>query len=94
MELDTEELLQGDQALEDAEGMEEVFASLTSMKNEVELMRRPLGTFESPARTCKELMMVQPDYTDGQQSFIKNLYHATLYYFTSMIMLHVVTIVT
>uniref|UniRef100_A0A4W6FY29 Fibrillar collagen NC1 domain-containing protein n=1 Tax=Lates calcarifer TaxID=8187 RepID=A0A4W6FY29_LATCA len=51
--------------LEDAEGMEEVFATLSSMKNEVELMRRPLGTFESPARTCKELMMVQPDYKDG-----------------------------
>lgn len=45
--------------------MEEVFASLASMKTEVELMRRPLGTFESPARTCKELMMVQPSYKDG-----------------------------
>ncbi|CAL8286513.1 unnamed protein product [Boreogadus saida] len=58
--------LQGDQPLEDAEGMEEVFASLSSMKTEVELMRRPLGTFESPARTCKELMMVQPGYKDGE----------------------------
>lgn len=60
-----EELLQGDQPEEDMEGMEEVLATLSSMKTEVELMRRPLGTFESPARTCKELMMVQPDYTDG-----------------------------
>lgn len=46
--------------------MEEVFASLASMKTEVELMRRPLGTYESPARTCKELMMVQPSYKDGE----------------------------
>lgn len=61
----TEELLQGDQPVEDVEGMEEVLATLSSMKTEVELMRRPLGTYESPARTCKELMMVQPDYTDG-----------------------------
>lgn len=60
-----EDFLQGDQPLEDAEGMEEVFATLSSMKTEVEVMRRPLGTFESPARTCKELMMVQPDYKDG-----------------------------
>ncbi|MEQ2158741.1 hypothetical protein GOODEAATRI_015482, partial [Goodea atripinnis] len=59
------EFLQGDQPLEDVEGMEEVFATLSSMKNEVELMRKPLGTFESPARTCKELIMVQPDYKDG-----------------------------
>lgn len=65
IELDMEEPLQGDQPLEEVEGMEEVFATLSSMKNEVELMRRPLGTFESPARTCKELMMVQPNYKDG-----------------------------
>lgn len=64
-DLSMEEFLQGDQPLEDAEGMEEVFATLSSMKTDVELMRRPLGTFESPARTCKELMMVQPDYKDG-----------------------------
>uniref|UniRef100_A0AAQ4S696 Collagen, type V, alpha 3a n=1 Tax=Gasterosteus aculeatus aculeatus TaxID=481459 RepID=A0AAQ4S696_GASAC len=49
----------------DAEGMEEVFATLSSMKTDVEVMRRPLGSFESPARTCKELMMVQPHYKDG-----------------------------
>lgn len=64
-DLDMEEFLQGDQPLEDTEGMEEVFATLSSMKTEVETMRRPLGTFESPARTCKELMMVQHDYKDG-----------------------------
>lgn len=64
-DLNMEEFLQRDQAPEDTEGMEEVFATLSSMKTEVELMRRPLGTFESPARTCKELMMVQPNYKDG-----------------------------
>lgn len=64
-DLDMEEFYQGDQPMEDIEGMEEVFATLSSMKTEVELMRRPLGTFESPARTCKELMMVQTDYEDG-----------------------------
>lgn len=64
-DVDLEEFLQGDQPLEDAEGMEEVFATLASMKTDVEVMRRPLGTFESPARTCKELMMVQPHYKDG-----------------------------
>ncbi|CDQ87079.1 unnamed protein product [Oncorhynchus mykiss] len=66
MELEQEVYLQADQPmLEEAEGMEEVFASLTSMKTEVELMRKPLGTFESPARTCKELMMIQHGYRDG-----------------------------
>lgn len=64
-ELDIEEFLPRDQPPEETEGMEEIFATLSSMKTEVELMMRPLGTFESPARTCKELMMVQPDYKDG-----------------------------
>lgn len=64
-ELDLDEFYQGDQPTEDVEGMEEVFATLSAMKTEVELMRRPLGTFESPARTCKELMMVQANYKDG-----------------------------
>ena len=67
VDLDMDRFPQGDEPLEDPEGMEEVFATLSSMKNEVELMRRPLGTFESPARTCKELMMVQTGYKDGKQ---------------------------
>lgn len=65
VDLHKEGPLQREQPLEDAEGMEEVFATLSSMKNEVELMRRPIGTFESPARTCKELLMVQPNFKDG-----------------------------
>lgn len=68
MDINMEDFLQADQPLEDVDGMEEVFATLSSMKTEVELMRRPLGTFESPARTCKELMMVQPDYRDGERA--------------------------
>ncbi|MBN3293516.1 CO5A1 protein, partial [Polypterus senegalus] len=46
--------------------MEEVFASLNSMKSEVEQMRKPLGTQESPARTCKELQMCNPNFQNGE----------------------------
>lgn len=62
------ETVQGDQPedmSDTADGMEEVFASLNSMKSEVEQMRKPMGTFESPARTCKELHMCQPHFRDG-----------------------------
>lgn len=74
VQLNMEDFLQADVPLEDAEGMEEVFASLNSMKMEVELMRKPLGTFESPARTCKELMMCHPHNRDGMTQSL----HASL----------------
>uniref|UniRef100_A0A671QSJ9 Collagen alpha-1(XI) chain-like n=1 Tax=Sinocyclocheilus anshuiensis TaxID=1608454 RepID=A0A671QSJ9_9TELE len=66
VQLNMEDFLQADESLDDPEGMEEVFASLNSMKTEVELMRKPLGTFESPARTCKELMLCHLEYKDGE----------------------------
>lgn len=70
-----EEMMQGDQAEQDSQlnektgqGMEEVFASLSSMKVEVEGLRTPQGTYHSPARTCKELWLLHPDLPNGTSS--------------------------
>lgn len=55
-----------DGVMQDDEGqVDEVFASLASMRTDVEGLRTSLGTYHSPARTCKELFMCHPEYSDG-----------------------------
>ncbi|XP_075758622.1 collagen alpha-3(V) chain-like [Pelodiscus sinensis] len=53
-------------AEEDEGGLEEVFASLSSLRTEIEQLRRPLGTPESPAHICKELHLCHPHFPDGE----------------------------
>ncbi|XP_063059554.1 collagen alpha-3(V) chain-like [Engraulis encrasicolus] len=68
-EADDEDLFLSDQPAGeggDGQDMEEVFASLSSMRVEVEGLRTPMGTFDSPARTCKELWFCHPDLKDGE----------------------------
>ena len=56
----------GKDFLTGTEGMEEIYGSLNSLRQEIETMRFPLGTQESPARTCQDLRLSQPDKPDGR----------------------------
>uniref|UniRef100_A0AAV2LES5 Fibrillar collagen NC1 domain-containing protein n=1 Tax=Knipowitschia caucasica TaxID=637954 RepID=A0AAV2LES5_KNICA len=63
--IDIVEELQGDQPEQSGKAMQEVFASLSSMKVDVEGLRNPQGTYLSPARSCKELWLLQPQLPNG-----------------------------
>ncbi|XP_013920006.1 PREDICTED: collagen alpha-1(XI) chain-like, partial [Thamnophis sirtalis] len=48
------------------DGMEEIFGSLSSLKQDIEHMKYPVGTQNNPARTCKDLQLCHPDFPDGE----------------------------
>lgn len=46
--------------------MEVLFSSLDQLQTDVEGIKKPNGTKDNPARTCKDLLMCHPKTQDGQ----------------------------
>lgn len=50
----------------DYDGMDEIFVSLNSLKQDIERMKYPEGSQNNPARTCKDLQLSHPEFPDGE----------------------------
>ena len=50
---------------QDEEPEEEVMGSINALKSEIEQIRRPSGSKENPARTCKDLLLCNREKKDG-----------------------------
>lgn len=59
--------MQADEAgLDYGEGMEDIFSSLNNLKQDIERLKYPMGTQNNPARTCKDLQLSHPEFSDGE----------------------------
>ncbi|XP_038852777.1 collagen alpha-1(V) chain-like [Salvelinus namaycush] len=45
---------------------EDIFGSLNNLKQDMERMKYPMGTQNNPARTCKDLQLAHPEFTNGE----------------------------
>ena len=52
-------------SLESAVPEEEFLGAVESLKEEIEEIRRPKGTRDNPARSCKDLMLCNRNHGDG-----------------------------
>lgn len=44
----------------------DMYSTIYSMKQEMDRIRRPIGTKDNPVRTCKDLYFGHPQFEDGK----------------------------
>lgn len=47
-------------------GLNEIFSSLESLKDELQTMKEPQGTITNPARSCRDLYLCHPEKPSGE----------------------------
>lgn len=48
----------------------DMYSSIYAMRQELDRIRKPLGTKENPVRTCKDLYYGHPQFKDGEKNNI------------------------
>lgn len=47
----------------------DMYSTIYSMRQEMDRIRRPVGTKDNPVRTCKDLYFGHPQFEDGNEIF-------------------------
>lgn len=51
----------------------DMYSSIYTMRQDLDRIRKPVGTREHPVRTCKDLFYGHPQFKDGEQSVVQDL---------------------
>lgn len=51
----------------------DMYSSIYTMRQDLDRIRKPVGTREHPVRTCKDLFYGHPQFKDGEQSVFHGL---------------------
>jgi len=51
----------------------DMYSSIYTMRQDLDRIRKPVGTREHPVRTCKDLFYGHPQFKDGEQSVVQYL---------------------
>lgn len=69
-----------DYMLEDEVGMKflEMYSNIYSIRQDLEKVKKPIGTKENPARSCRDLYYGHPQFSDGNNYFSNcSVFHST-----------------
>lgn len=51
--------------LENEPGFLDIYSAIYSMRQDLDRIRKPIGTKENPGRSCKDLFFGHPQFKDG-----------------------------
>jgi hypothetical protein len=53
-----------------------MYSSIYTMRQDLDRIRKPVGTREHPVRTCKDLFYGHPQFKDGEKSRLSEIYES------------------
>jgi hypothetical protein len=64
----------------------DMYSSIYTMRQDLDRIRKPVGTREHPVRTCKDLFYGHPQFKDGEQSVVQDLGTCQIFHINNIYM--------